>query len=52
MCDTTSAGDGLTFPQPGDLLTVNYTGKLGDDGTIFDSSQDSNFQFQVGVGQV
>ncbi len=38
--------------QPGDMLTVNYTGKLKD-GTVFDSSIGKQpFQFTLGVGQV
>ena len=38
--------------QPGDILTVNYTGKL-QDGTVFDSSIGKQpFQFTLGVGQV
>lgn len=40
-------------PQPETLVKVHYTGKLLD-GTVFDSSEDSNepFQFVLGVGQV
>jgi len=43
--------------QNGDLVTVNYTGKLAD-GTVFDSNVDPKFnhvqpfQFTLGAGQV
>lgn len=42
---------------PGDLVSVNYTGKLSD-GTVFDSNVDQKFrhvepfQFTLGAGQV
>lgn len=46
------AGDGKTYPQRGQTVTVHYTGKLLD-GTQFDSSQGRMpFKFQIGVGQV
>mmetsp|Transcript_52235 Transcript_52235/g.60983 ORF Transcript_52235/g.60983 Transcript_52235/m.60983 type:complete len:143 (+) Transcript_52235:57-485(+) len=52
--DTIKEGDGITFPKPGDKLTMHYTGTLASDGTEFDSSvsRGSPFKFTIGVGQV
>jgi peptidylprolyl isomerase len=40
-------------PQPGDLVTVHYTGTL-ENGTVFDSSysRDKPIQFAIGTGMV
>lgn len=54
IVETTSPGDGKTFPQRGDDLTMHYTGTLAASGNQFDSSRDRNeaFVFKIGVGQV
>ncbi|GAX79028.1 hypothetical protein CEUSTIGMA_g6468.t1 [Chlamydomonas eustigma] len=46
-------GDGVNKPQPGDKVTVHYTGKLTN-GTVFDSSVTKGrpFVFTIGQGQV
>ncbi|KAL5355895.1 peptidyl-prolyl cis-trans isomerase [Aspergillus floccosus] len=46
-----AAGDGQTFPRPGDQVTMHYTGYLTD-GSKFDSSVDRGqpFRTQIGVG--
>ncbi|WVF72320.1 FK506-binding protein 1 [Kwoniella sp. CBS 6097] len=51
--DTISAGDGKTFPKPGDQVTIHYVGTLLD-GSKFDSSRDrgSPFVCRIGQGQV
>ena len=40
-------------PQPGEIVSVHYTGKLAD-GTVFDSSYDRNepIRFALGTGRV
>merc|ERR1712107_266141 len=51
---TITPGDGKTFPNKGDQLTMHYTGTLVATGAKFDSSVDRGqpFSFQIGVGQV
>ncbi|KAJ3123035.1 FK506 binding protein proline rotamase rapamycin-binding protein [Nowakowskiella sp. JEL0407] len=51
---TTAAGDGKTFPQVGDLVSLHYVGKVEETGIIFDSSKSRGqiFRFKVGSGQV
>lgn len=61
--DTVTTASGLQYtdvvegtgdsPEPGQLVTVHYTGTLPD-GTKFDSSRDRGqpFKFKIGVGQV
>ena len=48
-----TAGDGATFPEEGDTVTVHYEGKLAREGTVFDCSYGGDpFSFQIGEGQV
>eukprot|EP00929_Paragymnodinium_shiwhaense_P059666 TRINITY_DN29871_c0_g1_i1.p2 TRINITY_DN29871_c0_g1~~TRINITY_DN29871_c0_g1_i1.p2 ORF type:complete len:112 (+),score=19.26 TRINITY_DN29871_c0_g1_i1:138-473(+) len=52
--ETTSPGDGKTFPSPGDKLRTHYVCRLATTGEKVDSSIDRGipFRFQIGVGQV
>ena len=47
--DLVKAGDGKTFPETGDELTMHYTGWLARTETKFDSSVDKGkpFVFKV-----
>lgn len=49
-----SAGDGVTFPKPGDTVSMHYTGTLATTGEKFDSSRDRGKEFstKIGVSQV
>lgn len=54
VVETTAPGDGVTYPKPGDTLTVHYTGKLAGSDAVFDSSRDRGepLTFTIGVQQV
>ncbi|XP_074544828.1 uncharacterized protein LOC141804346 [Halichoeres trimaculatus] len=51
--ETLRPGDGKSFPQKGNTVSVHYVGTLTN-GTKFDSSRDraEPFQFKIGCGQV
>jgi len=51
---TIENGDGVTFPQPGDRLSVHYVGMLAGNESVFDSSRDRGqpFEFTLGAGEV
>ena len=52
--ESLEAGDGATYPRPGDMLRIHYRGTLCSDGTEFDSSytRDRPFSFKFGMGEV
>lgn len=53
VVETVTPGDGKTYPEPGDQLTMHYVGTLASTGEPFDASErDDPFEFQIGVGQV
>merc|ERR1712137_659037 len=51
---TIEAGDGVTYPKEGDIVSVYYSGYLQDDGFCFDSKQrdDDPFRFTIGKEEV
>ncbi|CAJ1360255.1 unnamed protein product, partial [Effrenium voratum] len=51
---TLKPGDGRTFAEAGDRVTVHYIGRLAANGKQFDSTHDRAFpfEFHVGVGKV
>ncbi|WVQ70231.1 uncharacterized protein L199_008457 [Kwoniella botswanensis] len=51
--ETITPGDGKTFAQPGQQVTMHYVGTLAN-GKVFDSSRDKGTPFTcvIGVGQV
>ena len=52
--ETLEPGDGVTFPNEGQSLTVHYTGTLAAGGIEFDSSRTKGvpFTFVLGAGKV
>ena len=46
------AGDGFSYPKPGQIATIHYTGTVK--GKKFDSTRDRGkpFSFQIGAEQV
>lgn len=51
---TINKGNGVNFPQPGNRVTVHYTGKIFDSLTLFDSSyrRQEPFSFNLGKKEV
>eukprot|EP00438_Fugacium_kawagutii_P023565 Skav205172 [mRNA] locus=scaffold2773:217712:219865:- [translate_table: standard] len=48
VVQTIKKGDGITFPQKGDRISVHYTGKLAANGRKFDSTYDRPWDEVVG----
>eukprot|EP00971_Amphidinium_carterae_P103819 2055657-Amphidinium_carterae.1 len=46
-----TAGDGVTMPQDGDIVTIHYTGAFAESGNIFDSSEERGKPLQVHLGK-
>jgi FKBP-type peptidyl-prolyl cis-trans isomerase len=53
LVEVFTAGDGINYPQPGNIVTIHFTGFLLD-GKRFDSSRDRGkpFKFKIGGEQV
>lgn len=57
---TIKAGDGKTYPKPGQKVKCHYTGRLQSDGSVFDTSKRilggfggiGAFEFELGAGEV
>jgi len=54
LVETMSPGDGKTYPQMGDFVTVHYTGQLAAGSNEFESTRKHGvpFRFQIGLGEV
>ena len=49
--ETLHPGDGVHFPQPGDIVHMHYVGTLQADGYEFDSSRRKQKEFATSVGK-
>eukprot|EP00930_Biecheleria_cincta_P054924 TRINITY_DN41303_c0_g1_i1.p1 TRINITY_DN41303_c0_g1~~TRINITY_DN41303_c0_g1_i1.p1 ORF type:complete len:112 (-),score=10.75 TRINITY_DN41303_c0_g1_i1:102-437(-) len=52
--ETLEPGDGKTFPNLGNKVTIHYLARIASTGQLFDSSRERGIplRFQMGVGQV